>query len=242
MRHFEPADVGYDTEDTRSNYNYLIPSFRTVSGDETATDIQLLQLDDTVASAEVTFQFLTARRRKASEFSWVDRTDAPYYGVTSGQGVWVDDSDEVPETPVTIPVGNAVQMDFGDYDDVKLTTAGQVSDADLSYVTRAGYNYIGNPYPADNQIHNIQLSENVSSGEVTFQFLTNRRRKAAEYTWVEPAEASYYVEEWPAGLGLWVNDADEFDETVTMKPSEAVQLDMGEIDGEIVTVYAPIEI
>ena len=220
-----------------------MPSFRTVGGDKNATDIQLLQLSSELDDS-VTFQFLTAQRRSAAEYSWVIADDASYYkpGWPEGQGLWINEDMQFPEKTVLIAVGDAVQLDMGDYDEIPLNVAGQVSDSDLTYTTRAGYNYVGNPYPTANDIQNIQLSNELDDS-VTFQFLTDKRRSAAEYSWVIPDDASYYKQDWPEGLGLWINEDMQFpEEPVTMKPGEAVQLDMGDYDGIELTVYAPIEL
>lgn len=239
--------VGYDTEATRSGYNYVIPTFRTVGGDKNATDIQQFQLGDGIDSLGVSFQFLTAKRRNAHTYDWISATDAKDYveDWPSGQGLWIDDDTfSFPEETVTVGVGNAVQMDMGDYDTEALTCAGEVSDADLSYTTRAGYNYVGNPYPSALDIQNIQMGPDIDSLGVSFQFLTAKRRNAHTYDWIAPADAKDYDESWEKGLGLWIDD-ETFglpEETVTIIPGGAVQLDMGDYDGEIVNVYAPIEL
>ena len=133
---------------------------------------------------------------------------------------------------------------MGDYDKESLTCAGEVSDADLSYTTRAGYNYVGNPYPSAMDIQNIQLSKNLASYEVSFQFLTAGRRRASAYNWIAAEDAADYADNWDENLGLWIDDdTSAFPETtVTIAPGGAVQLDMGDYDGEIVNVYAPIEL
>lgn len=239
--------VGYNTEATRSGYNYVIPTFRTVGGDKTATDIQQFQLSKDISSYEVSFQFLTAKRRNAHTYDWISAEDAVDYvdGWTEGQGLWIDsETSSYPEQTVTVGVGNAVQMDMGDYDAEDLTCAGEVSDADLSYTTRAGYNYVGNPYPTAMDIQNIQLSNNLSSYEVSFQFLTAKRRNAHTYDWIAAEDAADYADNWEKNLGLWIDgETSAFPETtVTIAPGGAVQLDMGDYDGEIVNVYAPIEL
>ena len=89
----------------------------------------------------------------------------------------------------------------------------------------------------------LQLPADFDSGEASFQFLTAQRRRASIYYWVMPEDASYYKPGWPESLGLWTNENDEFpEETVTMKPGEAVQLDMGDNDEIEINVYAPIEL
>lgn len=114
--------VGYDNETTRSGFNYVIPSFRTVGGDKNATDIQLLQLSPELDDS-VSFQFLTSKRRRAALYSWVIPDDASHYkpGWPEGLGLWVDESEEFPEEPVTMKPGEAVQLDMGDYDGYELT-------------------------------------------------------------------------------------------------------------------------
>ena len=239
--------MGYQSESTRAGYNYVIPTFRTVGGDETATDIQQLQLSSDFSSLEVSFQFLTAKRRNAHAYLWISADDVADYveDWSDKQGLWIDeDTNAFPKETVTVGVGNAVQLDMGDYDAKALTCAGQVSDADLSYTTRAGYNYVGNPYPTAMDIQNIQLSPTPASLEVSFQFLTARRRNAHAYDWISSEDVVDYVSNWETGLGLWIDDeTGKFPaETVTIAPGGAVQLDMGDFDGEIVNVYAPIEI
>ena len=239
--------VGYNTETTRAGYNYVIPAFRTVGGDKNATDIQLLQLGDGIGSYEVSFQFLTAKRRNAHTYNWISAEDAADYADDwpKGRGLWIDDeTSALPEETVTVGVGNAVQMDMGDYDAEDLTCSGQVSDADLSYTTRSGYNYIGNPYPVALDIQNIQLSDALASYEVSFQFLTAKRRNAHTYDWISAEDAGDYADNWEKDLGLWIDDETSAfpEETVTIAPGGAVQLDMGDFNGEIVNVYAPIEL
>ena len=239
--------VGYNTEATRAGYNYVIPAFRTIGGDKNATSIQLLQLGDDIDSLGVSFQFLTAKRRSAHMYDWISPEDAKDYVADwpAGQGLWIDDDTfAFPEEEVTVGVGNAVQIDMGDYDAEGLTCSGQVSDDDLSYTTRAGYNYIGNPYPTAMDIQNIQLRPTLDSLSVSFQFLTAKRRSAHMYDWISAGDAKDYDDKWEDGLGLWIDD-DTFglpDETVTIAPGGAVQLDMGDYDGEVVNVYAPIEL
>ena len=239
--------MGYNTEATRAGYNYVIPCFRTVGGDKNATNLQLLQLNSNIGSYEVSLQFLTAKRRNAHLYNWISAEDASDYvsDWPTGQGLWIDDETSAfPEEPVMISVGNAVQMDLGDYDAEDLTCAGQVSDEDLSYTTRAGYNYIGNPYPVAMDIQNIQLSTSLASYEASFQFLTAKRRNAHLYDWISAEDAGDYVSNWEENLGLWIDDETSAfpDPAVTIAPGGAVQLDMGDYDGEIVNVYAPVEL
>ena len=180
-------------------------------------------------------------------YDWISPTDAKDYveDWPEGQGLWIDDDTfSFPEETVTVGVGNAVQIDMGDYDAETLTCAGEVSDADLSYTTHAGYNYVGNPYPSAMDIQNIQLNPTLDSLSVSFQFLTAKRRSAHMYDWISAADTKDYDDTWEEGLGLWIDD-DTFglpEETVTIAPGGAVQLDMGDYDGEIVNVYAPIEL
>ena len=111
--------VGYDTEATRAGYNYVIPSFRTVGGNQNATDIQLLQLNSDISSYEASFQFLTAERRNAHAYDWIAAEDAKDYDANwpEGLGLWIDDDTfDLPETTATIAPGGAVQLDMGDYD------------------------------------------------------------------------------------------------------------------------------
>ena len=225
----------------------MIPSFRNVGGDKNATDIQLLQLGSDISSYEVSFQFLTAKRRNAHTYDWISAEDAADYASDwpTGKGLWIDsETSAFPEETVTVGVGNAVQVDMGDYDEEALTCAGQVSDADLSYTTRAGYNYIGNPYPVAMDIQNIQLSDALSSYEASFQFLTAKRRNAHTYDWISAEDAKDYDDKWPENLGLWIDGETSGlpEETVTIAPGGAVQLDMGDYNGEVVNVYAPIEL
>lgn len=93
-------------------------------------------------------------------------------------------------------------------------------------------------------IQNIQLSKNLASYEVSFQFLTAGRRRASAYNWIAAEDAADYADNWDENLGLWIDDdTSAFPETtVTIAPGGAVQLDMGDYDGEIVNVYAPIEL
>jgi azurin len=209
--------------------------------------LQLLQLGEEVSSYDVTLQFLTEKRRRASGYNWIDATEAQDYNPDwpAGQGLWIDeDTSDLPEEPVMVPVGNAVQMDFSDFDEVPLKSAGQVSDADLSYTLHTGYNYVGNPFPTPLDIQNIQIDDSVASYDVTFQFLTSKRRRASGYNWIDATEARDYDSEWPEGLGLWLDEDTSGlpEEPVTIAPGGAVQFDMSGNDGVVVTVYSPFEL
>ena len=243
--------VGYDTEATRAKYNYVIPMFRTIGGDKTATEIQQFQLSDAVdASGMVFVQFLKNTRRKAKQYIWQIAEDAPDFkdNWPENMGLWTDeDTGEFPETDVLVPVGDALQLDMGDdYGDAGFMCLGSVSDGDLTYRLRTKYNYVGNPFPAANTIQNIQLGEEVDASNMVFaQFLKNNRRKAKQYLWVIADEASDYKDDWPAGLGLWIDETTyEFPEDGTdlLKPGEAVQIDCGDYDDVGLTVYSPFEL
>ena len=191
---------------------------------------------------------MTDKRRRASGYIWIDATEAQDYNPDwpEGQGLWIDDvNNEFPAEVVPVAVGNSVQMDFSDYDGVALKCAGQVSDADLTYTLHNGYNYVGNPYAAPMDIQNLQIDDTVSSWEASFQFLTDKRRRASGYIWIDATEAADYATgEWPEGLGLWIDDVNnEFPaEAVTIAPGGAVQFDMSDYDGVQLSVYAPYEL
>ena len=239
--------VGYQNKASRGGYNYIVPSFRLVS---TGTlDIQDIQLDANVGALEANLQLLADNQASSAFYNWMDKATASDFGidVASGRnGIWVLEDDElgfVAAPAVPLNVGDGVQIDAAE--GVQVTLAGQVDDADLAYPARNGYNYVGNAFPEDIDMQNIQLDASVGALEANMQFLGSNQASIAFYNWMDKATAADFGIEVVEGMnGVWVLEDDELGfvaaPATPIPAAEGVQIDT--VEGVTITVLSPIEL
>ena len=239
--------VGYQVKNSRGGYNYVVPSFRLL--DNKTLDIQDIQLDENVGALEANLQLLADNQASSAFYYWMDKTTALDFGieVASGKnGAWVLEDEElgfVASAAVPLKTGDGVQIDA--LDTAKITLSGQVDDADVVYPARAGYNYVGNAFPQDIDIQDVQLGESVGALEANMQFLGSNQATSSFYYWMDKTTALDFGIEVAEGYnGAWVLEDEELafvaPPATPIPAAEGAQIDA--LDGVVITVFSPIEL
>ena len=195
--------VGYlNKTDTRKDFNYVTPPFRPVGGGDTS--IQDIQLDKTVISGQADIQWLNEGCAKASLYNWYTLADAKKNGVDTTpyeakglNGIWMYYKPKTKSSPavIIIPSGEDDLVEVGDglqislpavaegADPYQIQFNGQVGEDDMFQHSRAGFNYVGNPYAAPISIQDIQLDTTAISGQPDIQRLNDGAAKEFLYGW-----------------------------------------------------------
>ena len=141
--------VGFvENNNGNSGYNWACAPFVAVGGG--GFDIQSIVLDD--GGEGLIF---------ANALQVLDEdayTDESYFYNEVGDGVyeWQDDQDATADRTFDSAEGFLIEG----LEDIALKFAGEVPDADVSFVgTTAGYTWMGNPYPAAIDIQDIVLDD-----------------------------------------------------------------------------------
>lgn len=229
--------VGYNTFTTRSGFNYYVPQFRAIGSD--VQNINDIQLDSQVGDMGANLQLLAAGGTSAAYYNWLTAASSKDFGYTDGsKGCWVDE-DLALVDDVELAIGAGVQIDIDDAD-MGITNAGQVSDDDVTFTTRSGFNYVGNAFPTGVDVNAVQLSSTVGDMGANLQILAAGGTSAAYYNWLSAASAKDFG--YTDGtVGCWVDEDLAKIEGVTLEAGAAFQIDIDDAN-ETVTVLSPIEL
>ena len=237
-------------------FNYTAPMFIQVGGEE-SIDLQDVQLDASVGNRQANIQMLAANQLTTETYRWFKASggqagpSGKKQPVPAGKnGLWFKDDDGVYSwvTGVGFDWGDCIQLDAPSDDNLMMYN-GQVSDKDVVRVdTRYGFNYFGNPYPAQISIQDVQLPTSVPNRGANIQILADNQLTTVTYRWFKAsggqAGPSGMKQPVPTGSnGLWFRDDDAVYswETKNFASGEGFQLDLPEDDLEV-TIFAPIEL
>ena len=237
--------VGYQTSSARSGFNFYTPVFRNIGTDVDANgnkimDIQDIQMGSEVGAMGANLQLRGANGVSTAYYVWFDAGTAGAFGINDGtKGAWVNE-DMSPISPaVTIVEGESVQIDATEGDG--MMSSGQVSDDDITYLTRSGFNFVGNAFPGALDIQMIQMDSTVGAMGANLQIRGANGVSTAYYVWFDAATAGAFGMT-DGSVGAWVNeDMSAISPAVVLQPGEAVQVDIADAN-KTVTVLAPIEL
>ena len=135
-------NVGYTTKTTTSGFNWYAPMFTSVGLN--TIDIQDIKLTGDDLDYVANIQILDEGGALTTQF------------IFDGEG-WLDDNFAPAEA--TISFADGILIDTGDDGaGAVCTVAGEVPAENASFVTVAGFNFTGNPFPATIDIQDIKLT------------------------------------------------------------------------------------
>ena len=235
--------VGYLNRDGRTKCNFYTPCFDKVGG--SAVTIQDVQLTDDVEDMGADLQILDMSRKCIGEaYQWLTPAmagkDGFDLGLPEGMGAWVNEDYALPEID-PLEFGQVVQVTLPSGAGFK--SSGEVSDDDAAVTGRAKCNFVGNPYPVEMSIENIQCDDSVEDMGADLQILDASRKCIGEaYQWLTPAMAGKdgFDLGLPEGMGAWVNEDYALPEIDPLKPGEGTQVTLPSVG--TITVICPIEL
>ena len=229
--------VGYQNTSAQGGFNYYTPGFRNVSGED--INLQDIAMGDEVGAMEANLQIRGADGVSTAYYVWFDKATAEAFGLTDGtKGCWATEEGGEISPSVTLKPGDGVQIDT--INGYTIANSGEVSDADIVYETRQGFNFIGNAFPAEIDIQDIVMHDNVGAMEANLQIRGADGVSSVYYVWFDKATAEAF------GLtdgtkGCWATEEGAaIEPTVKLNASAVVQVDTA--SGNVVTVLAPIEL
>ena len=186
--------VGYTTDDTGANNNFITAPFFSVG--YTTTDIQDIKISDGGAGligwGTENFSIWEGLPTLAagSEFTYTDPSMDPAGEATDYY--WGDA--EYNKASYSIAPGQGVVIDMGgDGAGLSISTAGQVPTEAVTFTAIANNNFTGNPFPAAIDIQNIKISDNnaglIGWGAENFSIWEGLPTLAAgsEFSYIDPS-------------------------------------------------------
>ena len=241
------AAVGYQDITARSGFNFYTPIFRNINAqvDENGLklmDMQEIQLDDSVSAQMANLQRRDKDGASTEMYIWFDKATAFAFGLGDGsRGVWVTELWGEINPPIMLTEGDAVQVSVGTATGVKIKNSGEVSDGDIIYISRAGFNFVGNAYPSKLNMQNIQLDDSVSAQMANLQRRDKDGASTEMYIWFDKATA-FAFGLGDGSRGVWVTESwGAIDPPIMLEPGEAVQVASPTAKSPI-TVLSPIEL
>ena len=260
--------VGYiDKKSAVNDFNYVAPTFIQCDGEE-YYDIQEFQLDSTVGDRAANIQILDDSQGMTEFYYWFKASDG--FAGPEGQkeavpqgknGLWFyTELDEETMQVLSYELADR-QFDQGECVQLsirknkKITFAGAVSDGTLAYKASVNdFNYIGNPFPAEIDLQEIQLDNTVGDRASNIQILDDSQGMVEFYYWFKASEGyagpDGQKEAVPEGKnGLWFyTELDEETMQVLsyeladrpLEPGEGVQLSIRK--NKFVYITAPYEL
>ena len=202
--------VGYlNKTDAVRKYNFVTAPFRAIDGSDEAFNIQDIQMDTSVTLGNAQLSILNADRKVNTTFQekahyWVPKSQFKTFGITGfddKNGVWAIQDNTDPRNPkYTVPpaevsvlaAGTGIQI-YINGTGKSFAFAGAVTDAQMEIPAVRKYNFIGNCFPADCDIRDIQMDESVTLGNAQITRLNADRKVDATiqekaYYWVPASQ------------------------------------------------------
>ena len=201
--------VGYQTKDTVTGFNFVIPTFKAVNGGSIhIQDIKIANATDWGDNIQVLDEG--------------GATVATYYYASAAQSGYEADGwlseDAGSLADVTFAPGQSILIDTADV--AVLTFAGQVSTEDTVVETVPGFNFVGNNTPITVNIQDIKIANATDWGD-NIQVLDEGGATVATYYYASAEQSGYEADGWlsedagslanvdfEAGQGLLIDTAD----------------------------------
>ena len=153
--------VGYNTKTSRAGLNWYAPSFLSVG--QTTTDINAIKLDDGKIGTDDqmvgygdNMQIVGPGGNATAIYCYWDPMFHP--SGTATEFYWGDGEGNPVE--ISFDAGDGVGIDNTTEDVMySIINAGQVPTEDVSFTSRAGLNWTGNPFPAPIDINAVTLDD-----------------------------------------------------------------------------------
>ena len=252
--------VGYlNKTDAVQKYNFVTAPFRAINGSAAEFNIQDIQVDASVTTGGAQLYILNADRKVDTTFqekahAWVRKADFTKYGITGfddKNGVWAIQGGTLKAPTYTVPTleksvfsaGTGIQVYFT-LANKSFTFAGSVSDAQLAIPAVQKYNFIGNCFPADCDIRDIQMDETVTTGGAQFYRLNADRKldttiQEKAYAWVKKSDfAKYGIVGREGDFGTWAIQGGTLKAPTYTVPTTAEELTIKA--GSAVQVYVTL--
>lgn len=198
--------VGYQTKETVSGFNFVIPTFDPVAaGKLDIQDIKIanatdwadnIQILDEGGATMAAYVYASAEQSGQEADGWLnDEGELAVLALEKGQGILVDTAAEA-----------------------NVTFAGQVSTEDTVVETVPGFNFVGNNTPVAINIQDIKI-ENATDWADNIQILDEGGATIAAYVWASAEQSGQESDGWlddageladimiPAGNGILIDTA-----------------------------------
>ena len=176
--------VGYQTKDTVSGFNFVIPTFKAVnSGAIHIQDIKIANATDWSDSIQV----LDEGGATTATYVYASAAESGY----EADGWLSEDGGSLAD--VTFAPGQSILIDTADV--AVLTFAGQVSTEDTVIETVPGFNFVGNNTPVAVNIQDIKIV-NATDWSDSIQVLDEGGATTATYVYASAAESGYEADGW----------------------------------------------
>ena len=199
--------VGYQNKtDTRALLNYITPTFRSVAGEQLT--VQAIQLDASVGDSTAFLQRLDDGAAMLKMYYWYTVATAKTIGAIEAgdtsydklNGVWLEqytyEDRGRTKTGYRLPSDELGNVATGDGFQIQLPSGenffqfnGEVGEDDMLQKSRNALNFIGNPYPANCPIQNVQLDNSVGDSTAFLQYLDDGCAMLKMYYWYTVATA-----------------------------------------------------
>lgn len=232
--------VGYNNYNARTGFNLYTPQFKSIGGSD-SFNINDVQLGESTGDMGANLQLISADGVSAAYYNWLTAATAKEFGYTDGsKGCWVD-SELVLVEDITLKFGGGVQIDTLEQDDALILSSGQVSDDDMTYEAGSGFNFVGNAFPSNINIGNVQLSEEIGDMGANLQLINSVGASMAYYNWMTPATAKEFGYT-DGSVGCWVDAELLLVSDVSLNAGDGFQVDTLETSRAFITVLSPIEL
>ena len=275
---YQNKAMTFDDESLATGYKYMTLTFRQIAGG--TGNVQDLQLSTDASDYDVNLQKLDFEGGGACYFYWLTK-DSAIIMADGGEmvlpdgwnwegknGCWATDDED--SGLVVIPSGEFAELQVGEtvqldgFANTEITMSGAVTDAQIVYPmdfseegTATGYRYIGNAFPQDISVQDVQLNVEASDYDANLQFLDFEGGGACYLYWLTKDSAIIMAEggemelpdgwNWEGKNGCWATDDEDSGLVVipsgkyaTVLAGEGFQVDG--FDGLTVYVNAPFDL
>ena len=208
--------MGYQTKDTVTGFNFVIPTFKAVNG-ATGVHIQDIKIANATDWGD-NIQILDEGGATIAQYYYVSAAESGF----EADGWLSEDMGSLAD--VTFAPGQSILVDTADI--ASLTFAGAVSTDDTVVETVAGFNFVGNNTPVAVNIQDIKIANATDWGD-NIQILDEGGATIAQYYYVSAAESGFEADGWlsedmgsladidlEAGQGILIDTADVAEVTI----------------------------
>ena len=198
--------VGYQTKDTVTGFNFVIPTFANVGGG--SINIQDIKITGATDWAD-NIQILDEGGATIAAYIYASAAESGY----EADGWLSEDGGSLAD--VTFEPGQSILIDTADT--ATITFAGAVSTEDTVVDTVTGFNFVGNNTPVSLNIQDILITGATDWAD-NIQILDEGGATIAAYVYATAAESGYDADGWLSEDGGSLAD-------VTFEPGQGILID-----------------
>ena len=188
--------VGFQTKDTVTGFNFVIPTFAAVGGG--GINIQDIKISNATDWSD-NIQVLDEGGATVASYVYATAAQSGY-----GADGWLSE-DGTSLADVTFVTGQSILIDTAD--SAVLTFAGQVSTEDTVVETVPGFNFVGNNTPVSINIQDITIT-GATDWSDNIQILDEGGATVASYVYATAAQSGYGADGWLSEDGTSLADVD----------------------------------